>query len=593
MAKSIYFNGDWDKYELWEIKFLGQLRLQNLLKVVTCTDNVDTKENAKVFSQLAIVLNDRSLSLIINDAKDDGRKAIGILRDYYLGKSKPRLISLYTELTTLKLNSEEDITNYIIRAERASNALKNAGENFSDSLLVAVVLKGLSEKHKTFSTVISQREKEISFSELKLALRGFEETEKFHNGNSTSQDNVMKRNVEANMKSKLKCFSCGKVGHKQFQCKNRKSEDSSKFKQSRGSYVNRWCDNCKSPTHDTRYCRKNNSVNSVKDNNNNQSSFAFNITNNSLEDENESRLLVDCGASTHIICDESMFENFNKNFDPSNHYLVLADSSKNNNLIKGKGDARVTLYDSNGNSHKIILKNALYIPSLKQYIFSAQSAAENGVSVNFTPTTSNLVAPNGTIFEIEKRGKLYYQNNVCTQGVKSLPINEWHKILGHCNVRDIFKLESVVEGTKIINKDNFNCITCILGKMTENKNRKTDKGANGRLKLIHCDLAGPIDPISMEGHKYAISFIDDYSGIISVYALKNKSDVVAATEKYLSDVAPFGNIKRMRFDNATEFRSSNFRSLLIRNKIRQEFCSPYSPFQNGTAERSWRTIFEM
>ena len=130
--------------------------------------------------------------------------------------------------------------------------------------------------------------------------------------------------------------------HKQFQCKNRKSEDSSKFKQSRESYLNRWCDNCKSPTHDTRYCRKNNSVISVKDNKDSQRSLAFTITNNSLEDENENRFLVDCGASTHIICDESMFENFNKNFNPSNHYLVLADSSKSNKLIKGKGVDRVT-----------------------------------------------------------------------------------------------------------------------------------------------------------------------------------------------------------------------------------------------------------
>ena len=85
----------------------------------------------------------------------------------------------YTELSTLKLNSEEDITNYIIRAERASTTLKNAGENFSDSLLVAIVLKDLNEKYKTFSTVISQREKEISFSELKVALRDFEEIENF------------------------------------------------------------------------------------------------------------------------------------------------------------------------------------------------------------------------------------------------------------------------------------------------------------------------------------------------------------------------------------------------------------------------------
>ena len=64
--------------------------------------------------------------------------------------------------------------------------------------------------------------------------------------------------------------------------------------------------------------------------------------------------------------------------------------------------------------------------------------------------------------------------------------------------------------------------------------------------------------------------------------------VLMATEKYLTDVAPFGNIKRMRFDSATEFRSSNFRSLLIRNKIRQEFCSPYSPLQ----KRNCRAFLE-
>ena len=110
-----------------------------------------------------------------------------------------------------------------------------------------------------------------------------------------------------------------------------------------------------------------------------------------------------------------------------------------------------------------------------------------------------------------------------------------HKILGYCNVRDIFKLESVVEGMKIISKDNFNCTTCILGKITENKNRKTDKRANGRLELVYCDLAGPIDPISMEGHKYAISFVDDYSGIISVCALKNKSDVCTYGHRKIFD----------------------------------------------------------
>ena len=31
----------------------------------------------------------------------------------------------------------------------------------------------------------------------------------------------------------------------------------------------------------------------------------------------------------------------------------------------------------------------------------------------------------------------------------------------------------------------------------------------------------------------------------------------------------------------------------MQNKIRHEFCAPYSPHQNGTAERNWRTLFDM
>ena len=46
-------------------------------------------------------LDDRSLSPVIRDAKDNGKKALEILREHYFGKSKPKIISLYTELTIL------------------------------------------------------------------------------------------------------------------------------------------------------------------------------------------------------------------------------------------------------------------------------------------------------------------------------------------------------------------------------------------------------------------------------------------------------------------------------------------------------------
>ena len=113
------------------------------------------------------------------------------------------------------------------------------------------------------------------------------------------------------------------------------------------------------------------------------------------------------------------------------------------------------------------------------------------------------------------------------------------------------------------------------------------------LELVHTDLAGPTTPAGTEGFKYALSFTDDYSGACFVYFLKNKSDTVVATEKFLADSAPFGKVKCIRSDNGTECASQAFRSLLRKNRIRHDMSAPYSPHQNGTAERYWRTLFEM
>ncbi|KAG1656357.1 hypothetical protein GQR58_024008 [Nymphon striatum] len=73
-----------------------------------------------------------SLSLVIRDAKDDGKKVFQILKNHYgKKKGKPRILSLYTELTSLKIYSGESITDYVIRAETAATALNNADEKCS------------------------------------------------------------------------------------------------------------------------------------------------------------------------------------------------------------------------------------------------------------------------------------------------------------------------------------------------------------------------------------------------------------------------------------------------------------------------------
>ena len=66
----------------------------------------------------------------------------------------------------------------MIQAETAANSLKTAGETISDSLLMVNVVKGLPSEFKTFNTVVTQREKKMNFTDFKVSLRRFEETEK-------------------------------------------------------------------------------------------------------------------------------------------------------------------------------------------------------------------------------------------------------------------------------------------------------------------------------------------------------------------------------------------------------------------------------
>lgn len=114
----LYFDGDEKNYELWETKFLGHLCLRGLKGAILSEtpergsdeEDEDADKNEEAYAELIQYLDDKSLSLVMRDAADDGRKALQILRGYYAGKGKPRIISLYTELTSLQKMENERVT---------------------------------------------------------------------------------------------------------------------------------------------------------------------------------------------------------------------------------------------------------------------------------------------------------------------------------------------------------------------------------------------------------------------------------------------------------------------------------------------------
>jgi hypothetical protein len=52
-------------------------------------------------------------------------------------------------------------------------------------------------------------------------------------------------------------------------------------------------------------------------------------------------------------------------------------------------------------------------------------------------------------------------------------------------------------------------------------------------------------------------------------------------------------VKKIRSDNGTEFKNTQVEDFLDEEGIKHEFSTPYTPHQNGVAERKNRTLIEM
>ena len=93
----LIFDGDGRRYKLWEAKFYGYLHTLKFKKELE-KDVPDAVKNADVYAELIQLLDDKSLALIMRDAKNDGKKALQILKEHYMSQGKPKVIALHTEL---------------------------------------------------------------------------------------------------------------------------------------------------------------------------------------------------------------------------------------------------------------------------------------------------------------------------------------------------------------------------------------------------------------------------------------------------------------------------------------------------------------
>nr|GFB58388.1 hypothetical protein [Tanacetum cinerariifolium] len=113
----------------------------------------------------------------------------------------------------------------------------------------------------------------------------------------------------------------------------------------------------------------------------------------------------------------------------------------------------------------------------------------------------------------------------------------WHRRLSHLNFGAINHLarQGLVRGLPKLKfeKDHL-CSACTMGKSTRKTNKPKSEDTNQeKLYLLHMDLCGPMCIESVNGKKYILVIVDDYSRFNWVKFLRSKDETLNFTIKFL------------------------------------------------------------
>lgn len=99
---------------------------------------------------------------------------------------------------------------------------------------------------------------------------------------------------------------------------------------------------------------------------------------------------------------------------------------------------------------------------------------------------------------------------------------------------------------------------------------------------------------TLTGEKYFITFIDEKSGRIAITLLQSKDQALGAFQAYeaRAEQEAGTQIRTLRTDDGGEYCGHCFQAYILACGIVHAVSLPYTPTQNGLAERANRTLME-
>ncbi|GJU16364.1 retrovirus-related pol polyprotein from transposon TNT 1-94 [Tanacetum coccineum] len=213
----------------------------------------------------------------------------------------------------------------------------------------------------------------------------------------------------------------------------------------------------------------------------------------------------------------------------------------------GYGDYQIGKYYSS--VYKITLKD------LGHNLFSVGQLCDSNLEVALLSTTM-LPLPHleGVDLLTGSRGDNLYTLSLRNMMVSSpICLFSMASKTKHGLVRGLPKLK--------FEKDHL-CSACALGKSSKKPHKPKSEDTNQeKLYLLHMDLCGPMRVASVNGKKYILVIVDDYSRFTWVKCLRSKDEAPAFIINFLKmiQVRLKETVRRIRTDNGTEFVNQTLR----------------------------------
>ena len=167
----------------------------------------------------------------------------------------------------------------------------------------------------------------------------------------------------------------------------------------------------------------------------------------------------------------------------------------------------------------------------------------------------------------------------------------WHRRLNHLNfgtINDLSRKDLVRGMPRLKYEKDHLCSACQLGKSKKYSHKpKTANYVMEVLHTLHMDLCGPMRIQSINGKKYILVVVDDYSRFTWVKFLRSKDEAPGIIITFLKRIQVLLQtpVRVVRTDNGTEFTNQELRTYFEDVGITHQTSAVRTPQQNGVVER--------